>query len=359
MRELCKGFEEIGWSTAIALPGGAVERIARAGSPGRKRLKSVVPATLWEALRDLDRLRSDAQFDRDLDLQFGSAAPDVLYECLDYSGSATEITRRAFRGKYVVEIHAPLEEDTRLTAGARPLRALFSRRVRRALRQADHIVTVSGVVREWMMSEGISAEKIQVLPNGVDLRLFDPARFPEKPRGEIVVGFVGSDLVWHRLDALIDAFGGLPNEPKSRLKIVGVAASNEKLRDRVRDLGVDGDIEFLGSVPYERIPEVVASFDIAVMPGSNRYGSPIKLFEYGAMAKAVIAPDVAPVREVFENDSDVFLVPSGDVGKIRQAMERLIGDSGLRERLGNAMRKKVAERYSWSAIATAIAERVR
>lgn len=360
MRELCKGFEAVGYQTAIHLPGRAVQMVTRATSKHRSILKSFVPRGLWEVLRDFSRIRSDERFDQELPKRIGDC-PDIIYECLDYSGSVAYHLREACPAKYILEIHGPLEEDARLTAGARPLQFLFSKRVRRALPHADYIVVISTMVRDWLLTEGVAADRIIVLPNGANLEEFDPARFPSRPTSpsKLVIGFVGSDLVWHRLDALIEAFSLVPANIPAHLQIVGIASANENLRRMVSERRIESRVSFLGSVAHDQIPAAIAAFDICVMPGSNRYGSPIKIFEYGAMGKAIIAPDEVPVREVMVDGEDGLLIPSGDVQKIKDAIVRLATDHELRERMARTFQEKVRSQYGWVHIAKAISDRIR
>ena len=358
MRELCRGFESLGFETSIHLPAGAAERIARAASGKRALLKRIVPRRLWETLKDVYRLRVDCRFDRELPSRL-SRPPDVIYECLEFPGSVTRHLRRSCRGTYVLEIHGPLEEDAELTAGPQPLRSVFARRVRAALEKADLFVVVSGVVRDWLTEESVPRDRVVVVPNGADLVLFDPERFVKQPRRDVtVIGFVGSDLAWHRLDALIRAFALLPAEPPVRLQIVGMASENAVLRRLAAESGAGDRIFFLGPIAPARIPDAIAGFDICVMPGSNRYGSPIKIFEYGAMGKAIVAPDVAPVREVLTDGYEGILIPSGDIEAIRGALLRLVGNPELRRKLGQSFQARVRSRYGWTHVARSIADRI-
>ena len=91
--------------------------------------------------------------------------------------------------------------------------------------------------------------------------------------------------------------------------------------------------------------------DIAVMPSSNWYGSPIKIFEYGAMGRAVIGPDVPPVREVMSDGEEGMIVPAGSVEALRGAMHRLAVNPALRERLGGRFRRRVLRDYTWDSVA--------
>jgi glycosyltransferase involved in cell wall biosynthesis len=354
MREICRGFERIGWTTSIHLPAGAERRIAAASTPRRKIFKSVVPRFAWETMRDVARLNSDLRFARALPTEFGSK-PDVIYECLEFPGSISGRLKKFSRARHILEVHCPLEEEARIFMGQRPLQFLFSHRAREAIRSADGAIVISSVVKDWMISEGAKEERILVLPNGADLEKFDPKKFSSARASAPVIGYIGSDLSWHRLDALIDAFAALPREFNAQLEIVGIASENRNLKNRVATHNLEDRIVFVGSLPHEKIPERISSFDICVMAGSNRYGSPIKIFEYGAMGKAIVAPDEIPVREVMSDGVDGLLIPSGDVTSIRDALLRLLSDASLRHRLALSFQKKVRTQYGWNHIAERIA----
>src|SRR5207249_2160599 len=97
--------------------------------------------------------------------------------------------------------------------------------------------------------------------------------------------------------------------------------------------------------------EYVAAMDLAVMPSSNWYGSPVKLFEYGAMARAVIAPDTPPVREILTDGVEGLIVSPGSVPELRSALVRLAGDRQLRDRLGSRFRERVLRDHTWDRVA--------
>jgi glycosyltransferase involved in cell wall biosynthesis len=86
--------------------------------------------------------------------------------------------------------------------------------------------------------------------------------------------------------------------------------------------------------------------DITVMARSNWYGSPVKIFEYGAMGKAIIAPDTVPVRDVMIDGEDGLLVEPV-VSLISSALSRLISDKEERSRFGRNFQRKVLEKYTW------------
>jgi glycosyltransferase involved in cell wall biosynthesis len=112
---------------------------------------------------------------------------------------------------------------------------------------------------------------------------------------------------------------------------------------------------FAGEVPHSRIPLYVAAMDIAIIPDFNTYGSPMKLFEYMAMRKAIVAPDVPPIREVIEDGKTGILFERGNVAQALEGIERLIENEQLRHDLGRRARAKVVRSYTWDQNAERIA----
>jgi glycosyltransferase involved in cell wall biosynthesis len=96
--------------------------------------------------------------------------------------------------------------------------------------------------------------------------------------------------------------------------------------------------------------------DIAVMASSNWYGSPVKVFEYGAMSKAIIAPDNVPMRDVMQHNSEGILVGEG-ADDVLNALRILVFDPELRKTLAKAFHQKVEENYTWDKISEDILKR--
>ena len=94
--------------------------------------------------------------------------------------------------------------------------------------------------------------------------------------------------------------------------------------------------------------------DITVLLNSNSYGSPMKIFEYLGMGKAVIAPRVGPVTEILDDGHTGLLIDPGNGAQMAAQILRLVGDPALREHLGNAGRAYVVEHHTWTANAGAV-----
>jgi len=106
-------------------------------------------------------------------------------------------------------------------------------------------------------------------------------------------------------------------------------------------------VKFTGAVKYETVPGLMRTFDICVIPNATWYGSPTKLFEYGAMAKAVVAPRETPADEVIEDGVNGLLIKPGRVDQLASAIESLSHDSQKRQQLGRAFRQRLINEITW------------
>ncbi len=134
----------------------------------------------------------------------------------------------------------------------------------------------------------------------------------------------------------------------------------EKLRERWRAAGLD-EQRFLasGQVSPDRVPLYLSAFDVCAMPHPwtehfAYYTSPIKLFEYMASKRAIIASDLPGFAEVLTHQESALLVPPEDVDALAEAITRLRDDPALRERLAERAYELVMTRYTWQARADAI-----
>ena len=104
------------------------------------------------------------------------------------------------------------------------------------------------------------------------------------------------------------------------------------------------------------ISSYIAAMDICVLPDSNNYGSPMVLFEFMAMGKAIVAADLPPIRDVVQNGETGLLVERGNSAAIEQAIRLLADNPQLRERLGRQARQAVMEDHNWETNARRVVE---
>jgi len=104
------------------------------------------------------------------------------------------------------------------------------------------------------------------------------------------------------------------------------------------------------------LPGHVAAFDIAVMPDSNEYGSPMKIYEYMAMGKPVVAPRLGPLEDGIVDGETGILFPRRDAAALRAALEKLLRDDRLRAGMGARARDHVLAKHTWDRNAARILE---
>ena len=242
------------------------------------------------------------------------------------------------------------------------LQRLAHRIDRQLFAQADAIVVVSDRLRRHLVEDfGVAQQKILTLTNAADPRRFNPATVDGHVRetygiaGRRVVGFIGRFLPWHGLDGLVRAMPLILREaPETMFLFVGDGPQRRRIEAEITRLALGQHTVFIGDVPHAALPEFIKAFDVAVLPSSNDYGSPMKLFEYMAMQRAIVAPRLGPIEEVIGHEQEGLLFEPGEIEPMAAAIIRLFRDEALRHRLGSAARAKVVRVFNWEHHARAV-----
>ena len=227
--------------------------------------------------------------------------------------------------------------------------------------RAKAIVVVSPHLKRRIEELGIDGGKILVLPNAVDE---DDCREPAK--GEtfratwnagncLLVGFVGWFVEWHRLDMLITAFAqACEGCTAVRLVLVGDGPLEASLSKIASRRNVSDKLVFGGVVGHADMPACVAAMDVCVVPHSNEYRSPIKMFEYMAQARLVIAARTEPIEMVIRHGENGLLFEPEHEESMLAALKLALEDAQLRERLGKQARLDVLAKHTWLINAQAV-----
>jgi glycosyltransferase involved in cell wall biosynthesis len=222
--------------------------------------------------------------------------------------------------------------------------------------RADRIATVTGVLRDIIAAQGAPRARIEVVANGIDMASFSAIPAPPEGDGTVTLGFVGFMRAWHGLHRLLEAVARHGDE-RVRLLIVGDGPALPDLRRQAEALGLAGRVRFTGLAGREAIPRLLADMDIAMQPKVVPYASPLKLFEYMAAGRAIVAPDQPNIREILANEETALLFHPAEPDGMWQAILRLVGDAPLRRRLGAAARAEIARRcHTWQANAERVTD---
>lgn len=279
--------------------------------------------------------------------------PDFIYERYALFNVAGVALARWRRIPLILEVNTPYAQAWAHYYGL-ALQRLARFMEQRTLLAASHIVTVTETEKWMLVREGIPEERIAVSHNAVWPQEFDPKRFSGHTlrqrfglRG-IVVGFVGTMNRWQGIDRFTEVLRRVLTERDDvSFLFVGDGEFRGQLEEFCRNAKLSDRVAFAGRQPHHEIPRFIAAMDIAVLLNSNAYGSPMKVFEYLAMQKAVIAPSVGPVLEVLKNGTTGLLIPPGDARAMAERILQLAADASLRERLGRTGREYVIARHTW------------
>ncbi len=292
-----------------------------------------------------------------------AAAPEVLYERYNLFFHAGVWLKRKTGLPLILEVNAPLAEE-RAEHGDLFFKG-WARRSQTAIwRAADMVLPVTDALAGYVRAAGAPEERIEVIQNGVEESFLQPRNpAPVRARygleGKLVLGFTGFVRDWHGLDRAV-RFLAETGRGDLSLLIVGDGPARQGLQKRAQELGVGAQVIFTGVVQREEMPAHVAAFDIALQPAVVPYASPLKLFEYMAQGKPVIAPSVPNIREVLTGGEDGLLFGEGE---FETALSTLVDDAGLRARLGAAACDTLKKRdYTWAGNARrveTIAEKLR
>jgi glycosyltransferase involved in cell wall biosynthesis len=246
----------------------------------------------------------------------------------------------------------------------KPLKGLLRWRAQNILREnlslAQRILCVSEPAKNHLMKTwDVPAHKIHVLSNAVDIQRFQPdPDLRARTRASLaltthpLIVFVGSFYQWHDILTLLNSFAlVLRSCPDARLVLVGDGTEREKMMQHAADLKIADAVTFTGFVTHDEVAGYVNAADIAVVPvpamKQEMWLSPMKLFEYMAAGKAVVASAMGQIVHVVRDGENGCLVPAGDVVALADVIERLIADADLRDRLGRQARKDAVKAHSW------------
>ena len=268
--------------------------------------------------------------------------PELIYErCNLFYLAGHWLARRTGVPLYL-EVNSPLAEE-RSRFGTLRLQRLAHTLERQVWRAATRVLPVTQVLADIIAAAGVPPARLRVVPNGVVLDRFDPAPVAVDP---VTLGFVGFVRDWHGMDGIIRQMAASPTPVA--LTVVGDGPVRAELEALAAQLGIAERVRFTGVVEHLQVPAEVQRFSIALQPKVTPYASPLKIFDYMAAGRAIVAPDQPNIREVLQHGRTALLFDPADPGALWHAISQLVADEPLRSRLGAAARAELEARdYTW------------
>ena len=223
------------------------------------------------------------------------------------------------------------------------------------LHLSDAIICPSNVTRDYIASLGLNRKLVTVIPNGVSASDFSPSPLPIRDDRVPVLLYIGTLADWQGLDIVIKALPKILEQRAVRLHIVGRGRSRQRkiLSKQIRKLGVEGSVTVQPAIPHHEIPALIADSDICVAPlGLNdrnvtQGACPIKVLEYMAAGRPLLASNMPIVRELVREDMDALLFSPNDPDDLARQVLTLLNDFDLSKRLAESAAERVLSKFTW------------
>jgi glycosyltransferase involved in cell wall biosynthesis len=321
-------------------------------------IKRIIPAPIYELMEIGYNLFAFRRLNKAV-RQF---RPDFIYERFSLFLLAGIWVHRLRRIPLLLEVNGPLFEE-RVRHDGLSMRTWARACQSYIWRNVTYALPVTGVLAEQVRGYGVPKERIAVIPNGIN-----PERFGSAPPttvakqvaglgGRLVLGFTGFVRAWHAMDKVIEFLADEGERLNLHLLIVGDGPSRQDLERLAESRGVSHRFTITGVVDRDAIANHVATFDVALIPGINDYASPLKMFEYMYMGKAIVAPNQPNIREILEDRRDALLFDPSDHKAMTAAIQQLSEDGALRRQIGDQAQATISEKkLYWSHNASTVVE---
>ncbi|MBI4267440.1 MAG: glycosyltransferase family 4 protein [Chloroflexi bacterium] len=287
-----------------------------------------------------------------------------------FDGIIGTIIKRKYKIPLVYELVDPLEQEVEgyRIENRKPLflwqflATIKASLKRYVMKKADLVLPTTGWFERDLSKIGIQKSKIMPFPNGVDLTSYPDPNRVEAIREKYhlknckVLLYLGVMAKMRKLEVLIEAFArAKETEPDIKLLLVGDGTGRNGLEKLATKLGVREDTIFTGQVPQAQVPDFIAVSDIGVSPvppfSFYKVSSPIKMLEYMAMAKPVIAnEEILEQREIIEQSCGGILV-SFNIEAFASAMVEMLNDRERAKEMGRKGYEWVTKNRSFEILA--------
>jgi glycosyltransferase involved in cell wall biosynthesis len=287
---------------------------------------------------------------------------DLVHDNQSLGYGLLQVRRRGL--PTVATVHHPIQVDRDLelaaAAGVRRRLALrrwyaFTAMQGRVARRLDALTTVSeSSRRDIAVHMGVPAERVAVVPVGIDPTVFRP---PASPGGRDAAGIVvttSADVPLKGLVHLLEAVAKLRTERDVRLTVVGSARPGGPASAALDRLGLGDAVRFTGPLPQEELVRLLQTATVAAIP-SLYEGFSLPAVEAMACATPLVTTDAGALPEVVGSHAGVQ-VPAGDVGQLAAALQLVLDHPSLQEQLGRAGRSRVLGTYTWRQTAERTAD---
>ena len=287
---------------------------------------------------------------------------DIVYERARIFGGGAVISGKLFGKKTVLECIEPYVELPILTGQIKQPLASILRLHSKIVNYCSDIITIT----HKSMTLGLPEHKCIIITTGADPERFKPA----EDNGKTIL-YIGSFAPWHSCENIVRAAKKVCETiPKTKFIFIG-GTGTEMLnicKQLSNELNLEHNVNFVGRISQEKVPLIIgtATICLALFDSKNYlpfrkfsyFYSPIKVHEYKACGKPVIASDSGNLKTLVKNGINGILVDEGNIDEISSAIIKLLRNKKLRAKIGETNRKEVLEKYNWDYVNKQILSRL-
>lgn len=286
---------------------------------------------------------------------------DLLYErdgTICYGGL---LAARRLGIPLVIEVNGDLVEEWR-QLGVQMSKSQWATVhfiTRQFYKSVSHIVAVGDTIKQRLIQRwGLNANNISVVRNGAEIDLFLKAQPHPNTRTRFGIGpgpvvmFTGSFQPWHGVDLILEGFRQIAATlPEPQMVFVGDGGLRPELEKKVQAYGLTNRVVFTGRVSHADVVQLLQIADVAAIyhrsEAADIVETPLKLFEYMAASKAIVAPAVPNMQRILTDGVHACLVPPDQPAALAQAVIALLQNAPQRAAFGQAVRQEAITKHSW------------
>lgn len=273
-----------------------------------------------------------------------TTSPDFIYERYALNMLAGVWASKRFAVPLLLEVNSPLALEKHRN-GQLGFYRMAQSLERFVWTRATKVIAVSEVLGRMLRDMApLDPSRVLVIHNGAQEDLYQGVhshgvalRSDLDLADRVVIGAVGFFRRWHGIHLLLQCLSDSEVlRSQAQLLLAGDGPAIPELRHTAQELGVADRVSFLGAVAHDRVPALLSAMDCVVLPHAVEYASPLKLFEYMAAGRAIVAPRQDNLLEILSEGENALCFEPGDTTGLRQTLERLVGAPELRDQLGKA-----------------------
>lgn len=266
--------------------------------------------------------------------------PDGIYERYNLFLPSGIWAKKLFNLKLILEVNSPLYKERKKYGGI-VLDRLAKWSERYTWTNADHVLPVTKVLSGYLQETGVQPHRITVLHNGIDGKKFHPTMNSDRDLrfiNKLTIGFVGFCREWHKLDEVMTLIANEKN-PNLMFIIVGDGPVADELKTQAQALNLQDNFLITGIISRDEMPHWLDQIDIAIQPAVTPWCSPLKLIEYLAKGKAIVAPDTANILELLQDGQNAVLFDGHNPSDMISKIKRIVDNPALEINYNTTLRK--------------------